>query len=190
MQSARSIISVRYAFKAKCKINFSVRCFFSAICTLIYRCCNNCPRDHCPRRQLSKGLLSHDIVVKASFCPRKRLRLLVKNLLKLIFLFSIDTYQQVCYKVEKIIWAAFPSSNRFHGQKCPWTNVRLENCPLDKSPFDNSLLGLWSARFVKVYRSHELCRNVGSHNSCGNASGIIHACKGRGNALCHFLNIV
>ena len=46
------------------------------------------------------------------------------------------------------------------------------------------------ARFVKVYRSHKLCRNVCSHNSYGNASGISHAYKGRGNAICHFLNIV
>ena len=46
------------------------------------------------------------------------------------------------------------------------------------------------ARFVKVYRSHKLYRNVCSQNSCGNASGISHAYKGRGNAICHFLNIV
>ena len=46
------------------------------------------------------------------------------------------------------------------------------------------------ARFVKVYRSHKLCRNVCSQNSCGNASGISHAYKGHGNAICHFLNIV
>ena len=33
------------------------------------RCCNNCPRDRCPRRQLSKGLLSNDTVVQADYCP-------------------------------------------------------------------------------------------------------------------------
>ena len=36
-------------------------------------CCNNCPRDRCPRRQLSKGLLSNDIVVQADYCPRRLL---------------------------------------------------------------------------------------------------------------------
>ena len=36
-------------------------------------CCNNCPRDDCPRRQLSKGLLSNDTVVQADFCPRRLL---------------------------------------------------------------------------------------------------------------------
>ena len=37
------------------------------------RCCNNCPRDCCPRRQLSKGLLSNEPVVQADFCPRRLL---------------------------------------------------------------------------------------------------------------------
>ena len=46
------------------------------------------------------------------------------------------------------------------------------------------------ARFVKVYRSHKLCRNVHSHNSCGNASGKSPSCKGCGNAVCHFINQV
>ena len=32
-------------------------------------CCNNCPRDLCPRRQLSKGLLSNDTVVQADYSP-------------------------------------------------------------------------------------------------------------------------
>ena len=36
----------------------------------------------------------------------------------------------------------FTSSKHFLGQKSPWTKVCLENCPLDKSPLDNSLLGL------------------------------------------------
>ena len=35
-----------------------------------------------------------------------------------------------------------------------------------------------NARFVKVYRSHKLCRNVPSHSSCGNASGISPSNKG------------
>ena len=48
---------------------------------------------------------------------------------------------------------------------------------------------LW-ARFVKVYRSHKLCRNVHSHNRCWNASGITHALNGCGNAVCNFLNQV
>ena len=34
------------------------------------------------------------------------------------------------------------------------------------------------ARFVKVYRSHKLCRNVCSHNSYGNANGISPSYKG------------
>ena len=34
------------------------------------------------------------------------------------------------------------------------------------------------ARFVKVYCSHKLYRNVCSHNSCGNACVISHAYKG------------
>ena len=33
------------------------------------RCCNNCPRDDSPRRQLSKGLLSNDTVVQGDYCP-------------------------------------------------------------------------------------------------------------------------
>ena len=52
------------------------------------------------------------------------------------------------------------------------------------------LFGMLFARFVKVYRSLKLCRNIRSHNSCGNASGISHAYKGCGNAICHFINQV
>ena len=37
------------------------------------------------------------------------------------------------------------------------------------------------ARFVKVYRSHKLCRNHHSHKGCGNASGISPSYKGYGN---------
>ena len=38
-------------------------------------CCNNCPRDDSPRRQLSKGLLSKvrlskQTIVQGDFCPR------------------------------------------------------------------------------------------------------------------------
>ena len=32
-------------------------------------CCNNCPRDDSPRRQLSKGLLSNDTIVQGDYCP-------------------------------------------------------------------------------------------------------------------------
>ena len=35
----------------------------------VRRCCNNCPRDGCPRRQLSKGLFSNDTVVQGDYCP-------------------------------------------------------------------------------------------------------------------------
>ena len=37
------------------------------------RCCNNCPRDNSPRRQLSKGLLSNDTVVQGDYCPMRLL---------------------------------------------------------------------------------------------------------------------
>ena len=36
-------------------------------------CCNNCPRDDSPRRQLSKGLLSNDTVVQGDYCPMRLL---------------------------------------------------------------------------------------------------------------------
>ena len=49
---------------------------------------------------------------------------------------------------------------------------------------------LHEARFVKVYRSQKLCRNVPSHNSCGNASGISHSYKGCWSAVCQILNQV
>ena len=45
-------------------------------------------------------------------------------------------------------------------------------------------------RFVIVNWPHKLCRNVHSHNSCGNASGISPSYKCCGNAVCHFLNHV
>ena len=44
----------------------------------------------------------------------------------------------------------------------------------------------WDARFVKVYRSHKLCRNIHSHNSCGNARGISPFYRDCGNALGNF----
>ena len=31
-------------------------------------CCNNCPRDNSPRRQLSQGFLSNDTVVQGDYC--------------------------------------------------------------------------------------------------------------------------
>ena len=46
---------------------------------------DSCPRDFCPITQLSKQAF-----VQGDFCPRKRF--LVKSLLKLIFLFFIDSY--------------------------------------------------------------------------------------------------
>ena len=45
-----------------------------------------------------------------------------------------------------------------------------------------------TARFFKVYCSHKLCRNVPSHNNCGNTSGISPSYKGSGNDVCQFLN--
>ena len=38
-----------------------------------FGCCNNCPRDNSPRRQLSKGLLSNDTVVQGDYFPRRLL---------------------------------------------------------------------------------------------------------------------
>ena len=42
------------------------------------------------------------------------------------------------------------------------------------------------ARFVKVYNFHKLCRNVRSHNSCGNARGISTSFKDCGNVEGNF----
>ena len=44
----------------------------TALQDTLTRCCNNCPRDRCPRRQLSKVLLSNDTVVLADYCPCPR----------------------------------------------------------------------------------------------------------------------
>ena len=72
---------------------------------LIWRCCNNCPRDRCPRRQLSKGLLSNDIVVQADFCPRRLLSKEVFNSEKLTQIdfsfFILRLTIQVCYILNK-----------------------------------------------------------------------------------------
>ena len=110
-------------------------------------CCNNCPRENCPRRQLSKGLLSNDTVVQADFCPRKRL--LVKSLLKLIFLFSIETYHTcVLYSERKnnmssfhfvklTPWTKVTLDKRLLGQLCHWTKVPWTTVTLDNRPLDN-----------------------------------------------------
>ena len=51
-------------------------------------------------------------------------------------------------------------------------------------------MGVPPGRFVKVYFSHNLCRNVPSRNSCGNASGISPFYKGCGKDVYQFLNQV
>ena len=66
----------------------------------------------------------------------------------------------------------------------------LQHIYLVRSDKIQSNLTMPIARFVKVYCSHKLCRNVPSHNSCGNASGISPSYKGCGSAVCHFLNQV
>ena len=65
-------------------------------------CCNNCPKDHCPRRQLSKGVLSNDTVVQTDYCPRRFLSkeaFTSKKLAQINFSFSVLRLTiQVCPK--------------------------------------------------------------------------------------------
>ena len=69
-------------------------------------CCNNCPRDRCPRRQLSKGILSNDTVVQGDYCPMRLLSkkaFTSKKLAQIDFSFLyIDTYDtSVLYSKKK-----------------------------------------------------------------------------------------
>ena len=68
-------------------------------------CCNNCPRDRCPRRQLSKGLLSNDTVVQADSCPRRLLSkesFTSEKLAQIGFSFFLLRLSiQVCYIMNK-----------------------------------------------------------------------------------------
>ena len=65
MQITVCVMSVQFYFSS-CKLELLA---FSHSNWNILRCCNNCPRDDSPRRQLSKGILSNDTVVQGDYCP-------------------------------------------------------------------------------------------------------------------------
>ena len=114
-------------------------------------CCNKCPGDDCPRRQLSKGLLSNDTVVQADYCPRRLLSKDVftsKKFAQIDFsFFLLRLTIQVCYILKKnnmssfqhvklTPWTKVTLDKRLLGklslgQKSTWTNVSLDNRPLD-----------------------------------------------------------
>ena len=104
----------------------------------LIRCCNNCPRDHSPRRQLSKGFLSNDTVVQGDYCPMGLFSNEAFTNEKLAqinfsyFLLEVTTF--IDYRIPKknnVSSLIFVKSHL--GQKSPWTKVCLDNCPLDKS---------------------------------------------------------
>ena len=68
-------------------------------------CCNNCPRDDSPRRQLSKRLLSNDTVVQGDYCPMGLLSKEVftsEKLAQIIFsYFLLEVTRFIDYRISK-----------------------------------------------------------------------------------------
>ena len=110
------------------------------------RCCNNGPRDYSPRRQLSKGLFSNNIVVQGDYCPMGLLSKEAFNSEKLAqinfsyFLLEVTTF--IDHRISKnIMWAALYLSTHTLDKSrlglksalttVPWTKVSLDNRPLD-----------------------------------------------------------
>ena len=133
------------------KKNFS---FSFVNLALFYGCCNNCPRDDSPRRQLSKGLLSNDTVVQGDYCPMGLLSkkaFASEKLAKIDFsYFLLQVAIFIDYKRrQKSMWAALTLSAqtldksglglKYAWTTGPWTKVSLDNESLDIHPLNNLL---------------------------------------------------